>query len=182
MRRLLVLLLASAALALVLWVVFSVKESNQLSLEIKPKPQQAPVVPALVGDISATELVQMATATSVLKAPRYTGRDEKGRTWEIVADEAIQSGGAEMSTVQLVSLTVALQDPSRTLDIQLSAPQGDYASVSETIALSGGMEATVTQKGQTLWLKAPNAEGGLAMQETEIKLTGGVTGRVETNK
>jgi hypothetical protein len=179
MRRLLVILLASAALALVLWVVFSVKESNQLSLEIKP---QTPAVPSLVGDISATQLVQEATATSVLKAPRYTGRDEKGRTWEIVAAEAVQSGGAEMTTVQLVSLTVLLEDPSRTLQVELTAPQGDYASVSETIALSGGMEATVTQKGETLWLKAPNAQGGLAMQDAEIRLTGGVTGRVETNK
>ena len=176
-----VALLVLAAVALVLWVVFSVKDSSSLSLQIGRNAPE-PEMPGLVGEVSATQMVQQVTTTSVLKAPRYTGRDEKGRTWELVASEATQTGGADDSLIELVSMTVVLLDPSRTLDVRLTAPMGTYANVSETVALTGGMEATITQKGETLWLKAPNAEGALALDDTRIKLTGGVVGRVETNK
>jgi len=128
----------------------------------------APVEPAtpqsMRSSVSGTTLTAVSTST-LLEAPRYTGRDAEGRTWEVTAVSADQQGSATSTTITLNQVLAHLQlppeegTPSRTLTLR--AEQGTYAQAEETLALAGNVQV----EGLGLTLTAPQLTTQLATRQ-----------------
>lgn len=144
MRRALTLILFLLALFILGGVVLSVRENRQLRLSFGTPKIESPKAQKPLTDISAS-VVASVTATSVLEEPRYTGRDNAGRMWEVTAAYATQSTTVSGSTMLLTTVTASLTDPTANQSLALSAPQGHFNTASETLTLTGGVTGRLIQ-------------------------------------
>jgi LPS export ABC transporter protein LptC len=141
-----------------------------------PAPYKPPLMPALEKAASGAIDKSTITATSVLVAPRYTGRDSKGTLWEVEAENATQSASAEnggkLDSVLLTKAKAKIT-PVSASPLTFSAATGEYSGSTQHLDLSGG----VVVQGQGLELATEklsgNFETGTAESAGEVTLKSG---------
>jgi hypothetical protein len=170
-RRYLTFILLMAVVGLGAILFANVKESRLFAITAPQRTVQQDVQQS-IANTSTTVIKQTAaevTTTTVLLSPRYTGQDDKGRNWQLVADTAGQSGSSVSGTYVLNTVSGTWADPSSSTPLTLNAQQGEYNQAAQHLGLSG----TVVLTGSGLVLTAPRVDANL--QTREVSATGGTT-------
>lgn len=178
--------LLAVALAL---VMFFWPSANDDRLDI--------AVPAVDEQLESTSLTDVGTTT--MRAPRFTGEDNKNRRWELKAKEARQSGALNPDNVWLDDIE-AKATTEKGSEITFKAGEGEYLKEGSKLELRDGV--LIEGYGFTLETEAVKSdletrsaegvspviirskEGEMSAQEfnitdhgSKIHLGGGVKGR-----
>lgn len=142
-RLTVILLLVAAALVAVLFA--GMGEGKLFRVNLK-----APVVVSGQGSKALPGINEVSTTRveTLLVKPHYTGTDATGRRWDLLADNATQSGDASSSVVTLTGVSATYADPSQSGTLGLVALTGDYGMASKTILLQ--QDVVITGNGLTL--------------------------------
>lgn len=158
--------LLAVAVAVLVVLVLAVQDERQVRISTQPQ--------GLVEGVDAEGVAEAARVTSVLKDARYGGEDGAGNRWEITAAEAVQQGGREDQALALREITARWEGGDV---VDVTAGQGVYVQVSQTLQLEGG----VTVKGAGLTMTMPAAKADVAAYALEsdggdVRITGPLGG------
>lgn len=163
-RRVLVLVLGIIALLVIL--LFSVKEDPKIRLSL-----QAPVAPT-VSLISST-VTGMATVGELTNAT-YQGQSVSGQSWRVQASLAQQIGSTASATVALTSTTAAWFANGATAAEQaftLAAPSATFSQRTQNLELPAGVTLQGPLAGGMLTVQAVTGQANLSSQTTVLQGT-----------
>jgi lipopolysaccharide export system protein LptC len=131
------------AVGLAAWLLLNRQQGDaNIRLELQDVQPEQTVEPS-------TEAGQVSAST-LLVAPRFTGRDIRGQTWDVQADTASRSGKLEDDFITLQQVTALLKTPEGDPFV-FEADTGEFSSQENLLNLKGNVIVT----GYNAELKAP---------------------------
>jgi lipopolysaccharide export system protein LptC len=143
LKTVFIILLWLLAVGLVAWLLLDRQQGDaNIRLELQNvQPEQPAELPANAAQVSTSTL---------LVAPRFTGRDMQGQTWDIEADTASRSGNLEDDLITLERVTALLHTPAGD-PLTFEAHTGEFSNNKSLLNLAGA----VIVRGYDTELKAP---------------------------
>jgi hypothetical protein len=80
------------------------------------------------------------TGLTVMTAPHFLGRDKDGKSWDVMADKAVQQG-TEAGMLRLYGLNASVQN-SRGQAVRFEAGDGTYNQSKDELSLTQGVKVT----------------------------------------
>jgi hypothetical protein len=163
-KNLIIYFLLAVAVSLIFGVFMLVRPQEKLKVRAETAAED---IKAIQQDLAQDGIP--TTGLTVMTAPHFLGRDKDGKSWDVMAEKAVQQG-TEAGLLRLYNLSAAVQN-SRGQEVRIVAGDGTYNQSKDELSLTQGVKVSGQRFDLVIDAFTYNLGSGNGAGEGAVKLT-----------